>query len=83
LTAAALGFGDKEALPEAKPVYLALDVLPAETRHSQDDPVLGKQMTSQLRSTALCRCIASVNPSSSVLRFQVWLAFGPRADANL
>jgi hypothetical protein len=48
LTAAALGFGDKEALPKAKPVYLALDVLPAEARHSQNDLVLGTQMASQL-----------------------------------
>jgi hypothetical protein len=48
LTTAALGFGDKEALPKAQPVHLSLNVLPPKVSHSQNDLVLGNQMLSQL-----------------------------------
>jgi hypothetical protein len=62
LTPAALGFDDKEALPKAKPVYLALEVLPAEARHSQNDPLLGKQMPSQLLVVQQ-PCVSVLHPS--------------------
>jgi hypothetical protein len=48
LTAAAPGFGDKEAVPKTKPVHLPLDVLPAQARHPQKNLVLGTQVLSQL-----------------------------------